>query len=496
MSDQTRFGRTETDGPFEDTSRWRIPGTGIRLPRGTKKAFWIIFGFLVVILLITGLRHMQPAQAPGGRGGGLGSASPVGVAKATRGDMPITFNALGTVTPLATVTVRPQVSGAIVKFDFQEGQMVKAGDVLAEIDPRAFQAAVESANGALDRDRAALANAIIDLHRYQSLASQNAISAQQVATQAALARQDQGVVSADEGNLAAANLNLKYAKVISPVTGRAGMRQVDLGNLVEAGQTNGIVVVTQMQPMSIVFSLPEDNVSQVMQQLHNAQKLAVTAYDRNQAQVIAHGTLSAVDSEIDTTTGTVKLRANFDNSDNALFPNQFVNVRLLVNTLHDQTLVPAPAIQRGAGGSYVFIVSPDKTAHMRGVTTGATDGTHVAIVKGLQPGDTVVIDGADRLRDGDDVTIPKPVGTISKPSAAPAGSAIAGAGQSRRGRFTAVIKQYCGADMQKYCPKMKPGTPEARECFRNNLSNFSSDCQDQMAKMRGGRRGGGFGGGG
>jgi multidrug efflux system membrane fusion protein len=274
------------------------------------------------------------------------------------------------------------------------------------------------------------------------------------------------------------------------------MRQVDLGNLVEAGQTNGIVVVTQMQPMSIVFSLPEDNVSQVMQQLHNAQKLAVTAYDRNQAQVIAHGTLSAVDSEIDTTTGTVKLRANFDNSDNALFPNQFVNVRLLVNTLHDQTLVPAPAIQRGAGGSYVFIVSPDKTAHMRGVTTGATDGTHVAIVKGLQPGDTVVIDGADRLRDGDDVTIPKPVGTISKPSAAPAGSAIAGAGQSRRGRFTAVIKQYCGADMQKYCPKMKPGTPEARECFRNNLSNFSSDCQDQMAKMRGGRRGGGFGGGG
>jgi multidrug efflux system membrane fusion protein len=494
MSDQGtgyRFGRAETDGPFEDT-RWRVPGTRWRFPRGTKKAFWVVVGFLVVILLITGLRHMQPAQPLGGRGGGFGAASPVGVAKASRGDMPITFNALGTVTPLATVTVRPQVSGAIVKFDFQEGQMVKAGDVLAEIDPRTFQAAVEAAKGAIDRDRASLANAIIDLHRYQSLAAQNAISAQQVATQAALVKQDQGVVIADQGNLDTAILNLKYAKVTSPVTGRVGIRQVDIGNLVEAGQTSGIVVVTQMQPMSVEFSLPEDDVEQVMNQIRRGQKLAVTAYDRNQIRVIAQGTLSAVDSQIDPTTGTVKLRALFDNSDNALFPNQFVNVRLLVNTLHDQTVVATPAIQRGAGGSYVFVVSPDKTVHMRGVTTGATDGTRIAIVKGLQPGDTVVVDGADRLRDGDEVMIPKPVGTIAKPSAAPAGSAIAGAGQSRRGRFAAMIKQYCGADMQKYCPKMTPGTPEARECFRNNLSNFSSTCQDQMAKMRSGfRRGGG-----
>lgn len=493
MSDQGtgyRFGRAETDGPFEDT-RWRVPGTGWRFPRGTKKVFWVLVGFGIVILAIIGLRHMQPAQTQGGRGAGFGAASPVGVAKATRGDMPISFNALGTVTPLATVTVRPQVNGTIVKFDFQEGQMVKAGDALAEIDPRPFQAAAEAAKGALDRDRAALANAIIDLNRYQSLAAQNAISSQQVATQAALVKQDQGVVTQDEGNLATANLNLKYAKVTSPVTGRAGIRQVDIGNLVEAGQTNGIVVVTQMQPMSVVFSLPEDNVDQVLNQLHQGHKLAVTAYDRNQQHVIAQGTLSAVDSEIDTTTGTVKLRAMFDNSDGALFPNQFVNVQLLVNTLHDQTLVPAPAIQRGAGGSYVFVVSPDKTVHMRGVTAGATDGAHVAIVKGLQPGDTVVVDGADRLRDGDEVTIPKPVGTIAKPSAAPAGSAIAGAGESRRARFAAMIKKYCGTDFSKYCPKMTPGTPQARECFRNNLSNFSSDCQDQMAKMRAGFHRGG-----
>ncbi|HUJ47071.1 MAG TPA: MdtA/MuxA family multidrug efflux RND transporter periplasmic adaptor subunit [Rhizomicrobium sp.] len=491
----TRYGHADVRARTTEQDEQR--GWLAWLPRGTKKYFFVGLGVLATILIIIFLRDHQPTQTAGGRGGGgFGAASPVSVAKATRGDMAVTLNALGTVTPLATVTARPQVSGTIVKFDFQEGQMVKAGDVLAEIDPRPFQDALEQAKGTLDKDRAALNNAQIDLKRYQDLAAQNAISAQQVATQAALVKQDQGAVITDQGAVNSAALNVQYAKITSPVTGRVGIRQVDLGNLVQAGQTNGIVTVTQMQPMSVEFSLPEDNIDAVMDQMQSGAKLQAVAYDRNQSKQIATGTLSAVDSSIDPTTGTVKMRAQFDNSDNALFPNQFVNIRLLVNTLHDQTLVPSPAIQRGAQGAYVFVVSPDKTVHMRAVTTGATDGVKVAIVKGLAPGDTVVTDGADRLRDGDEVTIPKPAGNITNPSAAPAGSAVS-TGPSRRGRFMAMIKKYCAADMEKYCPKAKPGTPDARQCFRDNLSNFSSDCQDQMAKMRSGfRRGGGFGGGG
>lgn len=458
---------------------------------GKLRKLCLAVGLLLALLLIWFLRQGE-GTGTHTRRVEFGGPTPVGVAKAARGDMPVTLNALGTVTPIATVTVRPQVSGAIIRFNFTEGQVVKAGDVLAEIDPRPYQAAYDSAKGALDRDRAALANANIDLRRYQALAATNAISGQQVATQAALVKQDEGTVKLDEGNLAAAAVNLKYCTITSPVTGRAGIRQMDIGNLVQVGQANGIVVVTQMQPMSVVFSLPEDNVDQILNQLRNGATLTATAFDRNQTKVIAIGKLAAVDSAIDPTTGTVKLRAMFDNSDNMLFPNQFVNVRLLVNTLHGQTLVPIAAIQRGSEGTYVFVVSPDKTVSMRAVTLGPSDANRVAITKGLRPGDTVVVDGADRLKDGAEVTIPKPVGAISKPSA---GLGVAGAGRpgGRRGRFAAAMKQYCAADMKKFCPKATPGTSEARQCFRDNIQSFSDDCRNALAKLRQGMSRGGFG---
>jgi multidrug efflux system membrane fusion protein len=487
---ETADQSTRNVGGWEYLSGAQSTGWGARLRQNGRFA-WIAAGALLVLLLIWFLKQGEGTGARSRRVE-FGGPTPVGVAKAAQGDMPVTLNALGTVTPIATVTVRPQVSGAIVKFNFTEGQMVKAGAVLAEIDPRPYQAAYDSAKGALDRDRAALANAVIDLHRYQALAKANAIAGQQVATQAALVQQDQGTVKLDEANVAAAAVNLKYCTITSPVTGRAGIRQMDLGNLVQAGQTNGIVIITQMQPMSVVFSLPEDNVGQILGQLHSGATLTATALDRNQTRTIATGKLAALDSAIDPTTGTVKLRALFDNSDSALFPNQFVNVRLLVNTLHDQTLVPVAAIQRGADGTYVFVVSPDKTVSMRAVTLGPGNSTNVAITKGLRPGDTIVVDGADRLKDGAEVTIPKPVGTISAPSA---GAGIAGAGHAggHRGQFAAMMKQYCAADMKKFCPKATPGTPEARQCFRQNMQSFSDDCRNALAKLRQGMSRGGFG---
>ncbi|HXM00461.1 MAG TPA: MdtA/MuxA family multidrug efflux RND transporter periplasmic adaptor subunit [Rhizomicrobium sp.] len=423
---------------------------------GGARVLWIGGGLILVGLLVWYLVHSQTAVQTGGRFG-QGGPMPVGVARAVAGTMPITLDALGTVTPLATVTVRPQVSGNIVKFDFQEGQLVKAGDVLAEIDPRPFQAALDQAKGVLDKDKAALANAIIDEQRYQKLLSLKAISDQIYATQVALVAQDKGTVKSDEGTVETAALNLSYTKVTSPVAGRVGIRQVDVGNLVQAGQTNGIVVVTQIQPMSVVFSVPEDNIDQVTTRMNSGATLTAEAYDRGQTQKLASGTLSAVDSEIDTTTGTVKMRAMFDNTDNALFPQQFVNIRLLVDTLQDQTLVPAAAVQRGSQGAFVYVVAPDKTVAMRTVTLGATDGTNVAITQGLKPGDTVVIDGADRLRDGSEVTIPNSTAKIAAPSAGGASAS----GDARAARFQRMLS-HLPADQRAALEKM---TPEQRHAW-------------------------------
>jgi multidrug efflux system membrane fusion protein len=351
---------------------------------------------------------LRPASPAGRHKGGFGTNGPVpvGTATAARGDIRITLDALGSVTPLATVAVKPQVSGIIQKIDFREGQMVKSGDVLAEIDPRPYQAVVDQAEGALARDQAQYANAQADLRRYQGLWAQKAISQQILATQAALVRTDAGTVEADRGAVEAASVNLSYCKITSPVAGKVGLRQIDVGNDVQAGTTPQIVIVTELQPMSVVFTLPEDDVSAVAERLRAGAKLPVEAYDRSRTIRIASGTLATLDNEIDPTTGTVKLRALFDNSDNRLFPSQFVNIRLLVNTLHGQTTVPAAAVQHGPSGNYVFVVRADHTAHIRRVGVGQADGDTIDIARGLRPGEIVVVDGADRLRDGAHVLIP------------------------------------------------------------------------------------------
>ncbi|HEX4160438.1 MAG TPA: efflux RND transporter periplasmic adaptor subunit [Rhizomicrobium sp.] len=382
-------------------------GTKSRLPTGLKKALWIVAGLLLLVLVVWAIKPSgQPTSGRYGHHLNATGPVPVGVAKASHSDVRVTLNALGAVTPLATVTVKPQVSGIMQKIDFKEGQMVHSGEVLAEIDPRPYQAAVDQAKGALARDQAQLANAQIDLKRYQQLWSQNAISQQILATQEATVRTNVGTVEADKGTLEAAAVNLAFCKITAPVTGQVGLRQVDVGNYVQVGITTEIVVVTELQPMSVLFTVPEDNIDQVLSRVHAGAKLSADAYDRANTTKIASGTLATVDNQVDPTTGMVKLRALFDNSKLQLFPSQFVNIRLLVNTLHGQVTVPAAAIQHGAAGDYVYAVGPDKRVHMQSVRLGPTDGDMVSVVHGLAAGTTVVIDGADQLSDGARVTIP------------------------------------------------------------------------------------------
>jgi multidrug efflux system membrane fusion protein len=373
--------------------------------------------------------------------------------------------------------------------------MVKAGDTLAQIDPRPYQAALDQARGALARDTANLANARIDMARYEALQKQNAISDQIVATQAALVKSDEGVVVSDQATVETNRINLGYTNIVSPVSGRAGIHLVDIGNIVTAGQSSEIVVVTELQPMSVLFTIPEDNINQIMARLATGATLAADAYDRAQTVKLTSGTLSSVDSVVDPTTGSVKLRALFDNKDEKLFPAQFVNIRLLVDTLHNQTVVPVAAIQRGADGSFVFAVTPEKTVTQRSVTTGVQDGNNIQILSGIKPGDTVVIDGADRLRDGADVEIPNQTAKIAAPSGAGTDDAARAA---RRAQMQAALAKACSEDVKKLCPTAQPGR-EQRMCLFQNRDGLSDTCNQVFSKMRqggGGRRGGGGGGGG
>ena len=484
--------------PFDNVSertKTYVDGAGRwgdrNLPGGARTV-WVGLTLIAIVALLWLLR---PAAMPKEQGRfGAGGPMPVGVAKAVATDINVTNDALGSVTPLATVTVRPQVSGTIVRIDFQEGSMVKAGDVLAEIDPRPFQAALDQAKGQLARDAAALGNARVDLGRFQSLWDQKAISQQQLATQAALVKQDEGVVESDKANVQTAAINLGYTKVTSPISGRAGIRQVDVGNLVQAGQTSQIVVVTQLQPISILFSLPEDSLGQIMQQVDQGAKLVVEAYDRAQTTKLATGVLSAVDSQIDATTGTVKMRATFDNADDALFPQQFVNVRLRVLTLHGQTSVPPAALQRGAQGSFVYIVNKDNTVSMRTVTTGVTDGDKVQITQGLKPGDTVVVDGADRLRDGSEVILPKGQhgsGSVAQNATTTPGAQGAG---GMRGFMRTIMKKLTPAERDQFCALARADRRAWIAAHRAELMKRPD--QPGEAKRCGGGGSGFFGGGG
>ena len=376
------------------------------------KTIWIAIAVLAMVGAAAAIFHgkQETHTAHAGRRGIDGADRPVPVVAATArsGDIDVVINALGTVTARNTVTIKPRVDGQLVRIAFREGQLVKAGEVLAEIDPRLFQAQLDQANGQLVRDQALLANARLDLERYRGLLAKDSIAAQQVDAQGALARQYEGQVLTDRALVDNARLQLGFTRVTAPVPGRLGLRLVDAGNMVHASDTGGLVVITQTQPIAVVFAIPADNLPAVIGKLQAKETLAVEAWDREGKTRLATGKLLTADNQIDTTTGTVKLKAEFPNADNALFPNQFVNARLRVETRHGLTLVPIAAIQRGTQGTFFYVVKDDKSVSLRPVVLGPVSGDLVAVEKGLAPGEQVVIDGADKLRDGAKVEVSSP----------------------------------------------------------------------------------------
>jgi multidrug efflux system membrane fusion protein len=398
---------------------------------------------IAVVVLVLGaaglwwyLRPAGPTQggAPGGRFGRGGAAFmmdapvPVRLAQARAQQIDVVLRALGTVTAYNTVTVRSRVDGELVRVAFQEGGYVNAGDLLAQIDPRPFQVALAQAQGTLQQNRAQLENARRDLQRYQTLYKQDSIARQQLDTQAALVDQYEGVVKSNQAAVDNAKLQLDYSRITAPLAGRTGLRQVDQGNLVSSGDANGLVVITQTDPISVLFTLPETQLPQVMAQVRAGRKLRVDAYDRADTQRIATGELETVDNQIDVTTGTVKLKAHFANPDNLLFPNQFVNARLLVQTRPDVTAIPSAAVQQGSAGAFVFIAKDDKTVEVRQVKLGPVNEDWVAVEQGVKPGEQVVVEGMDRLRAGAkvDVVTDAPADAAASPAHRP------GAGEGPR----------------------------------------------------------------
>jgi multidrug efflux system membrane fusion protein len=390
----------------------------------------VVVALLLLIALFRFIQHKQPvAAATGGRFGQNGPVS-VAVATATSGDIQLRIPALGTVTPLATVTVRTQISGVMQKILFTEGQTVHIGDSLAQIDPRPYEAALQQMQGNLKRDQALLADAKLDLKRYEGLVKEDSIAVQQLDTQKALVDQYIGTIEADEGQVKTAAVNLVYTRIVAPVTGRVGLRQVDQGNYVTPGDVNGIVVINQLQPITVIFPIPEDNVPALMRRLRDGTTLAVEAYDRTNSAKLADGKLLTVDNQIDVTTGTVKLRAQFANTDGLLFPNQFVNIQLLQELLQNQIIIPNAAVRRGAPNgvvtTFVYVVNSDRTVAVRPVTLGVVDGERVAVTAGLAAGEIIVTEGGDRLRNGAQVQLPNatpaPGGAAHPPGGARSGA--------------------------------------------------------------------------
>jgi multidrug efflux system membrane fusion protein len=409
MDERTRRTNEDLRPDLTPGGRRVIPEPFKPWVKAAPRSRWRIGAGLVILLLIAfGIyetaRWVRTATPPGGRFP-QAAVQTVGASPAALGDVRVILNELGTVTPLATVTVQTQINGQLTDVGFTEGQLVKKGDFLAQVDPRPYQYLKEQYEGQLARDQGLLAQAQMDQKRYETLAAQNSIARQQAEDQVFIVQQYAGSVKQDQGLVDAQALNIAYCRIVSPITGRVGLRLVDPGNYVQTTSSTGIAVITQLQPISVVFSVPEDELPDINPQFTAGSTLIVTAYDRSNLRQLAVGKVSAIDNQIDTTTGTVKVRAQFDNENNALFPNQFVNVRLLVKTLQNAVTVPTSAIQRGAPGTYVYVINADSTVSVRQVSTGPVDGTITAINSGLSAGERVVTDGTDRLRDGMKVTV-------------------------------------------------------------------------------------------
>ena len=386
------------------------PGISAGLPGKKPKRHWWVWLLALAVLGYGAYRVRKGMVAPrattAAQGANLRSPTvPVVAAKTRKGDIGVYITGLGAVTPIYTVTVKSRVDGQLMRVLYKEGDIVHQGDLLVEIDPRPYQVQLTQAEGQQIRDQALLDNARIDLARYQTLLAQNAIPEQQLATQKALVQQDEGTVKTDQGQIDSAKLNLVYCHITAPITGRVGLRLVDPGNIVHASDTNGLLVITQIQPISVIFTIAEDQLPVVLQKMRAGERLRVDAYDREMKAKIAQGWVTTLDNQIDQTTGTVRMRATFDNKANALFPNQFVNARLLVEEKHGVTLVPTAAVQRNSQTTYVFLVKPDSTVTVRPITIGTTEGYDSEVPSGLSPGDVVVMTGVDKLQEGSKVRV-------------------------------------------------------------------------------------------
>jgi multidrug efflux system membrane fusion protein len=398
--------RTTTD--FHRTRPLDLPARAPVSKSVPKKRRFLRWLLLLVLAAGVGwwwVNRPAPQAPQQQRRADFAATMPVVAATAETGDIDITLTALGTVTSLATVTIKSQISGYLIRVAYEEGQLVKKGDLLAEIDSRPYELALANAQGTLERDKALLATAQLDLKRYQDLAKTNAIPRQQLDTQTSLVAQYQANLLSDQAQIDTAKLNISYCHIVAPVSGRAGLRLVDQGNYVTAGDATGLVVITQLQPISVIFTTAEDNLPQIQKRLRAGATLPATAFDRTGTTELSVGELKTLDNQIDTTTGTVKLRALFANQDDHLFPNQFVNIRLLVDVDRGATVIPTSAVQRGAPGTYVYLINADSTVTVKPITLGASSGERVAVRSGLSPGDRVVIDGADKLRGGAKVIV-------------------------------------------------------------------------------------------